>query len=67
MAFNHNDLQDEGTWQDTRGKIREQWGDLTDDEVDQARGNWDQFVGTVKEKTGDTMETIDRKFDEWTS
>lgn len=67
MAWNHNELQDESTWQNMRGKIRQQWGDLTDDEVDQARGNWDQFVASVKEKTGDTIEAIDRKFDEWTS
>ena len=65
MAWNHNKLQDEGVWQNVRGKIREQWGDLTDDEVDQARGNWDQFVGTVKEKSGDALETIERKIDEW--
>lgn len=67
MAFDHNNLQNEGTWRDIRGRIREQWGDLTDDDVDQARGNWDQFVGTLKKKTGDTIETIQRKSDDWTS
>ncbi len=60
-------LQDEGAWQKFKGKVREQWGDLTDQEVDQARGNWDQFVGTVKEKSGETSEAIERKFDEWSS
>jgi uncharacterized protein YjbJ (UPF0337 family) len=59
-------LQDEGTWQNVRGKARETWGDLTDDELDSARGNWDQFVGTVKEKTGETADAIQRKFNEWT-
>jgi uncharacterized protein YjbJ (UPF0337 family) len=60
-------LQDEGAWQRVKGKIRETWGDLTDDEMEQARGNFDQFTGTVKEKTGETAETIQRKFQEWTS
>lgn len=66
--YDWNDrLQDEGTWDKIRGKAREEWGDLTDDEMDQARGNWDQFVGTVKQKTGQTADAIEAKFREWTS
>ena len=60
-------LQNEGAWQQFKGKAREEWGELTDQELEEARGNWDQFVGTVKEKTGETAEAIERKFDEWTS
>ena len=60
-------LQNDGAWQKARGKAREQWGELTDQELDEARGNWDQFVGTVKDKTGETAENIERKFKEWTS
>ncbi|HEX5696362.1 MAG TPA: CsbD family protein [Acidimicrobiia bacterium] len=63
----HERLQDEGTWDRVKGKIREQWGDLTDDEVEQARGNFEQFSGRVKQVTGDTAENIQRKFEEWTS
>ena len=60
-------IQDEGTWEKERGNIREEWGDLTDQETEQARGNWEQFVGTVKEKTGESADAIERKFKEWTS
>jgi uncharacterized protein YjbJ (UPF0337 family) len=60
-------LQDEGTWQRVKGKMRETWGDLTDDDMEQARGNFEQFAGRVKEKTGETAEDIQRKFAEWTS
>jgi uncharacterized protein YjbJ (UPF0337 family) len=63
----HERLQDEGTWDRVKGKIREQWGDLTDDEIEQARGNFEQFSGRVKQMTGDTAENIQRKFEEWTS
>ena len=59
-------LQDEGTWEQVKGKAREEWGELTDQELEEAQGNWEQFVGTVKEKTGETAETIERKFKEWT-
>jgi len=60
-------LQDEGTWQRIKGKIRETWGDLTDDDMDQARGNFEQFAGRVKEKTGESAEEVQRRFREWTS
>ncbi len=58
-------LQDDGTWQKTVGKIREEWAEVTDQELEEARGNWEQLVGTIKQKTGETAETIEAKFAEW--
>lgn len=58
-------LRDEGTWQRVKGNIRAEWGDLTDQEVEQARGNWEKFLGAIKEKTGETADAIERKFEEW--
>jgi uncharacterized protein YjbJ (UPF0337 family) len=63
----HERLQDEGTWDRVKGKIRAEWGDLTDDEVDEARGNFEQFSGRVKQVTGESAEKIQQKFQEWTS
>jgi len=60
-------LQDEGTWQRVKGKMREEWGHLTDDEMEQLRGNFEQFSGRVKEVTGETAEEIQRKLKEWAS
>lgn len=54
-------LADEGRWQQARGRIRQTWGNLTDDEVDSARGSWDRLVGAIKEKTGEAADTIDDK------
>jgi uncharacterized protein YjbJ (UPF0337 family) len=58
-------LQSEGAWQRFKGNIREQWGDLTDDELDSTRGNWDQLVGTIKQKTGETAESIENRLKSW--
>lgn len=63
----HDRLQDEGTWQRVKGKIREEWGDLTDDEIEQARGNFEQFSGRVKQTSGQTAEKIEQKFQKWAS
>ena len=54
-------LADEGRWQQARGRIRQTWGNLTDDEIDTARGSWDRLVGAIKEKTGEAADTIDDK------
>ena len=54
-------LADEGRWQQARGRIRQTWGALTDDELDGARGNWDSLVGAIKEKTGEAADAIGDK------
>lgn len=58
------DLKTEGRLDQARGKIRSTWGDLTDDDFDQARGNTETLIGKIKEKTGDTVENIRSKLDE---
>ena len=30
----------EGNWTELKGKVREQWGRLTDDQLDQVKGTW---------------------------
>ena len=51
-------LKWEGRWDQLKGRAREIWGDLTDDDVDVAEGNYEEFVGRVKERTGETEEDI---------
>lgn len=53
----------EGRWDQLKGKVKERWGDLTDDDLDVAEGNWDQLVGRIKERTGETAEDIERDLD----
>ena len=37
----------EGKWRQLRGRIKQAWGDLTDDELDRVKGNYDEFVGLL--------------------
>lgn len=55
----------EGKWKQLRGKVREQWGDLTDDEVDQIAGKRDQLVGKIQEKYGYTRDEAERQVDDF--
>lgn len=49
---------------DMRGRLRESWGALTDDDIDRANGQWDQLISTIREKTGDSVETISDRLNE---
>jgi uncharacterized protein YjbJ (UPF0337 family) len=52
-----------GRWDQLKGKAKQQWGDLTDDDLDVAEGNFDEMVGRIKEKTGQAEEAIRRSLD----
>jgi uncharacterized protein YjbJ (UPF0337 family) len=54
-------LRFEGRWQNLRGRVKEAWGSLTDDELDKTEGKWDQVVGTVKSKTGQASDAVEAK------
>ncbi|MBC7875751.1 MAG: CsbD family protein [Anaerolineales bacterium] len=45
-----------GKWKQIRGKAKEWWADLTDDDLDKIDGRWDQLVGKVQERYGYTKE-----------
>ena len=53
----------EGRWDQLNGKAQQTWGDLTNDDLDVAEGNYDEFVGKIKERTGESTEDIKRKLD----
>lgn len=46
---------------DMKGRIKEAWGDLTDDDVSRAEGEWDQMIATIRQKTGESIETVSEK------
>jgi len=58
-----NKDQFSGKWRQLRGTVKAKWGKLTDDELDQAEGNYDILVGKIQEKYGQTREAIEREFD----
>jgi uncharacterized protein YjbJ (UPF0337 family) len=42
----------QGNWKQVKGKIKEQWGKLTGDEIDQLEGRGDQLAGVLQERYG---------------
>ena len=54
----------EGKWKQIRGSVQEQWGELTDDDMDQIGGRRDQFVGKLQERYGLARDEAESKADE---
>lgn len=49
----------EGSWSQVKGKVRERWGQVTENELDEARGNVEQLVGLIQEKTGEARGEVE--------
>jgi uncharacterized protein YjbJ (UPF0337 family) len=52
-----------GKWLQMRGDIKQKWGKLTDDEMDQINGQYDKLVGTIQERYGYSRDRAEREVD----
>jgi uncharacterized protein YjbJ (UPF0337 family) len=55
----------EGNWKQMKGKVKEKWGKLTDDELDQIAGRRDQLEGKIQERYGIAKDQVGRDIDDW--
>lgn len=53
-----NSDQLEGKWKQVKGKFKEEYGDVTDDDTTHAEGKFDQMLGKLQEKTGKSKEEL---------
>jgi uncharacterized protein YjbJ (UPF0337 family) len=53
----------QGKWKQLRGRAKQAWGDLTDDDLAKIDGSYDRFVGVLQEKYGYTKEEAQKKID----
>ncbi|MDR6396509.1 CsbD family protein [Herbaspirillum seropedicae] len=51
----------EGNWKQFKGKAKEQWGKLTDDDLDVIAGKRDQLVGRVQEAYGVSKDEAEKQ------
>lgn len=55
----------EGNWKQFKGKVKEQWGKLTDDDLDVIEGNRDQLEGKIQERYGKAKDDARKDVDTW--
>ncbi len=55
----------EGNWKQFKGKVKEEWGDLTDNEITEAEGNREKLEGRIQERYGIEKAEARRQVDAW--
>jgi uncharacterized protein YjbJ (UPF0337 family) len=57
--------QIEGKWKEYKGKVKQQWGNLTDDDLDRIEGRRDEVAGLIQQRYGKTKAEAERAVDDW--
>ncbi|QXL84039.1 CsbD family protein [Comamonas sp. NLF-1-9] len=54
-----------GNWKQFKGKVKEQWGKLTDDDLDVIAGRRDQLLGKLQERHGMARDAAEQQVSDW--
>ena len=54
-----------GNWKQVQGKVRQQWGKLTDDDLELVKGKRDELAGGIQERYGIAKDEAERQIDDW--
>jgi uncharacterized protein YjbJ (UPF0337 family) len=55
----------QGQWKQLTGKVQEQWGKLTDDDIDVVAGRRDQLAGKIQERYGVAKDEAEKQIATW--
>jgi uncharacterized protein YjbJ (UPF0337 family) len=51
-------LRIRGNWNELKGRIKQKWGELTDDDLRYEEGRDDELIGRIQKRTGQAREEI---------
>lgn len=57
-------LEIKGDWNITKGKLKQKWGSLTDNDLDYSEGKQDELIGRIQKRTGQSREAVERAIEE---
>jgi len=60
-------LEIKGDWNITKGKLKQKWGQLTDDDLQFAEGKLDEVFGRIQKRTGVSREAVEKAVKEASS
>jgi uncharacterized protein YjbJ (UPF0337 family) len=55
----------EGNWKELKGKVKQQWGDLTDDDLTAIQGKRDELEGRLQQRYGYAKDKAKQEIDSW--
>lgn len=59
-----NSLQAKGDWNIAKGKLKQKFANLTDDDLRYTEGQEDELVGRIQKRTGETKEMVEQALKE---
>ena len=62
-----NKLELKGDWNITKGKIKQKWANLTDDDLQFAAGKEDELIGRIQKRTGEARANVERALREYST
>ena len=62
-----NTLGTKGDWNIIKGKLKQKWAKLTDDDLQYVEGKHEELFGRLQKATGETRESIEKAFKEFSS
>ncbi len=62
-----NTLEIKGDWNIIKGKLKQKWAQLTDDDLQYIEGNRDELLGRIQKRTGETREAVETLLKEYTA
>lgn len=54
-----------GQWKKIKGKLKQQWGKLTDDDITEMEGNYEELSGKIQKRYGYEREEAEKKLNEF--
>ena len=54
-----------GNWKELKGKVQQQWGKLTDDDLDVIDGRREELVGKIQSRYGKTKDEAEKEIDKY--
>ncbi len=55
-----NTLEIKGDWNITKGKLKQKWAKLTDDDLQYIEGKHDELLGRIQKRTGESREAVEK-------
>ncbi|WP_373513924.1 CsbD family protein [Persicitalea sp.] len=59
-----NEQTMKGNWNEMKGKLKQKYADLTDDDLTYAEGKQDEMWGKIQQKVGKTKDEINKEIDD---
>jgi len=59
-----NTLEIKGDWNIAKGKLKQKWASLTDDDLQYVEGKYEEMLGRLQKRTGANREAIEKVFQE---